>query len=75
LKGLGDDAKLAQPAHHGHRRRVVMPPLQAMIMDMDAFNLGFRPCQHAGVVCAAADLLRGHRHLGFRTSKVHGHTY
>jgi FHS family L-fucose permease-like MFS transporter len=42
LKGLGDDAKLgAAGLIMAIGGGSIMPPLQASIMDMDAFNLGF----------------------------------
>jgi FHS family L-fucose permease-like MFS transporter len=42
LKGLGDDAKLgAAGLIMAIGGGSIMPPLQAYIMDMDAFNLGF----------------------------------
>jgi len=77
LKGLGDDAKLGSAglimAIGGG---CLMPPMQGAIMDMEAFNLGFMTLSSARasfvlplicfVVIAA---------FGFRTSKVHGHTY
>jgi FHS family L-fucose permease-like MFS transporter len=77
LKGLGDDAKLgAAGLIMAIGGGSVMPPLQARIMDMDAFNLGFMTLSSTRasfvlpLVCFVVIAI-----YGFRTSKVHGHTY
>jgi len=77
LKGLGDDAKLGSAglimAIGGGS---VMPPLQARIMDMGAFDLSFitlsstRASFVLPLICFVVIAI-----FGFRTSKVHGHTY
>jgi len=77
LKGLGDDAKLGSAglimAIGGG---CLMPPMQGAIMDMEAFNLGFMTLSSARasfvlpVICFVVIAA-----FGFRTSKVHGHTY
>jgi len=77
LKGLGEDAKLGSAglimAIGGG---CLMPPLQGAIMDMNAFNLGFmmlssvRASFILPLLCFAVIAV-----FGFRTSKVHGHTY
>lgn len=77
LKGLGDDAKLGSAglimAIGGGS---VMPPLQARIMDMGAFNLGFTTLSSARasfvlpLICFVVIAI-----FGFRTSNVHGHKY
>jgi len=77
LKGLGDDAKLGSAglimAIGGGS---VMPPLQARIMDMSAFNLGSLTLSSTRAsfvlpfICFIVIAI-----FGFRTSKVHGHTY
>jgi fucose permease len=54
----------------------VMPPLQARIMDMDAFNLGFMTLSSTRasfvlpLICFVVIAI-----FGFRTSNVHGHKY
>jgi fucose permease len=77
LKGLGDDAKLgAAGLIMAIGGGSVMPPLQARIMDMNAFNLGFMTLSSTRasfvlpLVCFVVIAI-----YGFRTSKVHGHTY
>ncbi len=77
LKGLGDDAKLgAAGLIMAIGGGSVMPPLQARIMDMDAFNLGFMTLSSTRasfvlpLICFVVIAI-----FGFRTSKVHGHTY
>ena len=77
LKGLGDDAKLgAAGLIMAIGGGSVMPPLQARIMDMDAFNLGFMTLSSTRasfvlpLICFAVIAI-----FGLRTSKVHGHTY
>jgi FHS family L-fucose permease-like MFS transporter len=77
LKGLGDDAKLGSAglimAIGGG---CLMPPMQGAIMDMEAFNLGFMTLSSARVsfvlplICFVVIAA-----FGFRTSKVHGHSY
>jgi len=77
LKGLGDDAKLGSAglimAIGGG---CLMPPLQAAIMDLDAFNLGFMTLSSVRasfvlpVICFVVIGV-----FGFRTSAVHGHRY
>ena len=77
LKGLGDDAKLgAAGLIMAIGGGSLMPPMQAAIMDLDTINLSFMTLSSTRasfvmplicfVVIAA---------FGFRTSKVHGHTY
>lgn len=77
LKGLGDDAKLgAAGLIMAIGGGSIMPPLQAAIMDMDAFNFGFMTLSSVRVsfvlpaICFVVITI-----FGFRTSKVHGHTY
>ncbi|MCD6175264.1 MAG: L-fucose:H+ symporter permease [Planctomycetes bacterium] len=77
LKGLGDDAKLgAAGLIMAIGGGCLMPPMQAAIMDMDAFNLGFMTLSSARVsfvlplICFVVIAI-----FGFRTSKVHGHSY
>jgi FHS family L-fucose permease-like MFS transporter len=75
LKGLGDDAKLGSAglimAIGGG---CLMPPMQAAIMDMDAFNLGFMTLSSVRVsfvlplICFVVIAV-----YGFRTSNVHKH--
>ena len=77
LKGLGDDAKLGSAglimAIGGGS---VMPPMQGWIMDQSAINLGFMTLSSARasfvlpLICFVVIAI-----FGFRTSKVHGHTY
>jgi len=77
LKGLGDDAKLgAAGLIMAIGGGSIMPPLQAAIMDMNDFNLGFMTLSSTrasfvlpllGFVVIAI--------FGFRTSNVHGHQY
>ena len=77
LKGLGDDAKLGSAglimAIGGG---CLMPPLQGAIMDMQAFNLGFMTLSSTRasfvlpLICFVVIAI-----FGFRTSKVHGHSY
>ncbi len=77
LKGLGEDAKLgAAGLIMAIGGGCLMPPLQGRIMDMDAFNLGFMTLSSARasfvlpLICFVVIAV-----FGFRTSKVHGHTY
>ena len=77
LKGLGDDAKLgAAGLIMAIGGGSVMPPLQARIMDMEAFNLGFMTLSSVRasfvlpLICFVVIAI-----FGFRTSRVHGHTY
>ncbi len=77
LKGLGDDAKLgAAGLIMAIGGGSIMPPLQASIMDMDAINLGFMTLSSTRAsfvlpfVCFVVIAV-----FGFRTSKIHGHTY
>ena len=75
LKGLGDDAKLGSAglimAIGGG---CLMPPMQAAIMDMDVFNLGFMTLSSVRVsfvlplICFVVIAV-----YGFRTSNVHKH--
>jgi FHS family L-fucose permease-like MFS transporter len=77
LKGLGDDAKMgAAGLIMAIGGGCLMPPLQGKIMDMEAFNLGFMTLSSARasfvlpLICFVVIAI-----FGFRTSKVHGHTY
>jgi MFS transporter, FHS family, L-fucose permease len=77
LKGLGDDAKLgAAGLIMAIGGGSIMPPLQARIMDMGAFNLGFMTLSSTRVsfvlplICFVVIAI-----YGFRTSNVHGHTH
>ena len=77
LDGLGDDAKLGAAglivAIGGGS---IMPPLQAAIMDMNDFNLGFMTLSSTRasfvlpLICFVVIAL-----FGLRTSKIHGHKY
>lgn len=77
LKGLGEDAKLGAAglilAIGGGS---IMPPLQAYIMDMHTFNLGFMMLSstRASFVLPLLSFLVI-TVFGFRTSKVYGHEY
>lgn len=77
LKGLGDDAKLgAAGLIMAIGGGSIMPPLQAAIMDANALNLGFMTLSSTRAsfvlpfVCFIVITI-----FGFRTSKVHGHSY
>jgi MFS transporter, FHS family, L-fucose permease len=77
LKGLGDDAKLgAAGLIMAIGGGCLMPPIQAAIMDLDAFDLGLMVLSSARasfvlpLICFAVIAI-----FGFRTSKVHGHQY
>jgi L-fucose:H+ symporter permease len=77
LKGLGDDAKLgAAGLIMAIGGGCLMPPMQAAIMDMDAFNLGFMTLSSTRasfvlpLICFVVIAI-----FGLRTSKVHGHSY
>ena len=77
LKGLGDDAKLgAAGLIMAIGGGSIMPPLQAYIMDREAFNLGFtvlsstRASFVLPLICFVVIAI-----FGFRTSSVHGHKY
>jgi FHS family L-fucose permease-like MFS transporter len=77
LKGLGDDAKFgAAGLIMAIGGGSIMPPLQAAIMDLDAFNLGFmmlsstRASFVLPLICFVVIII-----FGFRTSKVYGHEY
>ncbi|MCU0916645.1 MAG: L-fucose:H+ symporter permease [Planctomycetes bacterium] len=77
LKGLGDDAKLgAAGLIMAIGGGCLMPPLQGAIMDMNAFNLGFltlsstRASFVLPLICFVVIAI-----YGFRTSRVHRHTY
>jgi len=77
LKGLGDDAKLgAAGLIMAIGGGSIMPPLQAAIMDMNDFNLGFMTLSSARasfvlpLICFVVIAI-----FGFRTSRVHGHSY
>ncbi|MBN2001335.1 L-fucose:H+ symporter permease [candidate division KSB1 bacterium] len=77
LKGLGDDAKIgAAGLIMAIGGGSVMPPLQAAIMDMSAFNLGLFTLSSTRVsfvlplICFVVIAV-----FGFRTSRIHGHSY
>jgi FHS family L-fucose permease-like MFS transporter len=77
LKGLGDDAKLgAAGLIMAIGGGCLMPPMQGWIMDRNAFNLGFMTLSSTRasfvlpLICFVIIAV-----YGFRTSKVHGHTY
>ncbi len=77
LKGLGDDAKMgAAGLIMAIGGGCLMPPLQAKIMDMGSLNLGFMTLSSTRasfvlpLICFVIIAV-----FGFRTSKVHGHTY
>ncbi len=77
LKGLGDDAKLgAAGLIMAIGGGCLMPPMQAAIMDHEAFNLGFMMLSSARasfvlpLICFVVITI-----FGFRTSNVHGHKY
>ncbi len=77
LKGLGDDAKLgAAGLIMAIGGGCLMPPMQAAIMDQDAFNLGFMTLSSTRasfvlpLICFIVIAI-----FGFRTSNVHGHKY
>ncbi|HNY80397.1 MAG: L-fucose:H+ symporter permease [Sedimentisphaerales bacterium] len=77
LKGLEDDAKLgAAGLIMAIGGGCLMPPMQGAIMDMNAFNLGFMTLSSTRasfvlpLICFVVIAI-----FGFRTSKVHGHTY
>jgi FHS family L-fucose permease-like MFS transporter len=77
LKGLGDDAKLgAAGLIMAIGGGCLMPPLQGAIMDMNTFNLGFMTLSSTRasfvlpLLCFVVIAV-----YGFRTSKVHRHTY
>jgi len=77
LKGLGDDAKLgAAGLIMAIGGGCLMPPMQAAIMDHDAFNFGFMTLSSARasfvlpLICFVVIAI-----FGFRTSNVHGHKY
>jgi FHS family L-fucose permease-like MFS transporter len=77
LKGLGDDAKLgAAGLIMAIGGGCLMPPMQGAIMDMNAFNLGVMTLSSTRasfvlpLICFVIIAI-----YGFRTSKVHGHTY
>jgi FHS family L-fucose permease-like MFS transporter len=77
LKGLGDDAKLgAAGLIMAIGGGCLMPPMQGWIMDQNAFDFGFmvlsstRMSFFLPLLCFVVIAI-----FGFRTSKVHGHTY
>ncbi len=77
LKGLGDDAKLgAAGLIMAIGGGSIMPPLQAAIMDANALNLGIMTLSSTRAsfvlpfICFIVITI-----FGFRTSRVHGHTY
>ncbi|RPJ58786.1 MAG: L-fucose:H+ symporter permease [Acidobacteria bacterium] len=77
LKGLGDDAKLgAAGLIMAIGGGCLMPPMQGAILDMDAFNLGFMTLSSTRfsfvlpALCFVVIAI-----FGFRTSRVHRHTY
>ena len=77
LKGLGDDAKLgAAGLIMAIGGGCLMPPMQAWIMDHDAFNLGVMTLSSTRasfvlpLICFVVITI-----FGFRTSNVHGHKY
>ncbi len=77
LKGLGDDAKLGAAglivAIGGGS---IMPPMQAAIMDLNDFNLGFMTLSSTRasfvlpLICFIVIAI-----YGFRASLIHGHKY
>ncbi len=77
LKGLGDDAKLgAAGLIMAIGGGSIMPPLQAAIMDANVVNLGFMTMSSTRasfvlpLICFVVITI-----FGYRTSRVHGHTY
>ncbi|MCK4628486.1 MAG: hypothetical protein KAT56_05750, partial [Sedimentisphaerales bacterium] len=77
LKGLGDDAKLgAAGLIMAIGGGCLMPPMQAWIMDQNAISLGFMELSSTRasfvlpLICFVVIAV-----FGFRTSKVHGHSY
>ena len=75
LKGLGDDAKLgAAGLIMAIGGGCLMPPMQAAIMDLNDFNLGFMTLTSARasfvlpLICFVVIAI-----FGFRTSNIHGH--
>ncbi len=77
LKGLGEDAKLgAAGLIMAIGGGCLMPPMQGWIMDRNAFDLGLMTLSSTRasfvlpLICFAVIAV-----FGFRTSKVHGHTY
>lgn len=77
LKGLGDDAKLgAAGLIVAIGGGCLMPPMQGWIMDQNAINLGFMTLSSTRasfvlpLICFVVIAI-----FGFRTSRVHGHTY
>jgi MFS transporter, FHS family, L-fucose permease len=77
LKGLGDDAKLgAAGLIMAIGGGCLTPPMQGAIMDMKAFDLGFmvlsstRASFVLPLICFVVVAV-----FGFRTSRVHGHSY
>jgi FHS family L-fucose permease-like MFS transporter len=77
LKGLGEDAKLgAAGLIMAIGGGCLMPPMQGWIMDKSAFDLGFMTLSSTRasfvlpLICFVVIAI-----FGFRTSKVHRHTY
>jgi len=77
LKGLGEDAKLgAAGLIMAIGGGCLMPPMQGWIMDQNAVDLGFMTLSSTRasfvlpLICFAVIAI-----FGFRTSRVHGHTY
>ena len=77
LKGLGDDAKLgAAGLIMAIGGGCLMPPMQAWIMDQNAISLGFMELSSTRasfvlpLICFVVIAV-----FGFRTSRVHGHSY
>jgi len=77
LKGLGEDAKLgAAGLIMAIGGGSIMPPLQAAIMDMNAFNFGFmvlsstRTSFVLPLICFVVIAV-----YGYRTFRIYGHTY
>ena len=75
LKGLGDDAKLgAAGLIMAIGGGCLMPPLQGLIMDQEAFNLGFMTLSSTRasfvlpLICFVVIAI-----FGFRTSNIHKH--
>ena len=77
LKGLGEDAKLgAAGLIMAIGGGCLMPPMQGWIMDQSAFDLGIMTLSSTRasfvlpLICFVVIAI-----FGYRTSKVHGHTY
>jgi MFS transporter, FHS family, L-fucose permease len=77
LRGLGDDAKLgAAGLIMAIGGGSIMPPLQAAIMDLGNFNFGFMTLSSTRasfvlpLICFVVIAI-----FGFRTSRIHRHSY